>query len=86
LPGNKENGIALFDSIHHVLAAERILREKGIWIDLVPVPRSLTSECGIAIEFHLKKLLPLQEELASDDQLQYTLYRLVDEGYELIEE
>jgi hypothetical protein len=43
--------IVLFDSTHYVLAAERVFREHGVRCDLVPVPRSLSADCGMAIEF-----------------------------------
>lgn len=39
----------LFRSIHDVLRAERILKEKGIAHELVPVPRNLSSDCGMSI-------------------------------------
>jgi len=44
--------VILFDSIHHVVAAEKVLKERGVWIDLVPVPRVLSADCGMAIAFH----------------------------------
>ena len=45
------NWVLLFESIHHVLAAERVLKHGQIWHDLVPTPRPLSSDCGMAIEF-----------------------------------
>jgi len=42
--------IVLFDSVHHVLAAERALKEGLVAHDLVPVPKELSSDCGMAIE------------------------------------
>jgi hypothetical protein len=44
----------LFDSIHHVLAAEKAFKEHGLWHDLIPVPRSLSSDCQMALEFNKK--------------------------------
>jgi hypothetical protein len=38
-------------SIHDVMAAERALAELGLESDLVPVPRALSSDCGMAVEF-----------------------------------
>ena len=43
--------VILFDSIHDVLAAQEVFREHDVWHDLVPVPRDLSSDCGMAIEF-----------------------------------
>jgi hypothetical protein len=43
--------VVVFDSIHHVLAAERAFAEHGIWCDLVPAPRALSSDCGMVLEY-----------------------------------
>jgi hypothetical protein len=32
------------------MKAEKLLKGKGIKIDLIPVPREISSECGVAIE------------------------------------
>ena len=45
----EEHCIALFASIHHVLAAEKALQEQGIWCDLVPTPKRLSSDCGMSV-------------------------------------
>lgn len=42
--------VFLFSSIHHVMRAEKLLKGKGIKIDLIPVPREISSDCGVAIE------------------------------------
>jgi len=42
--------VFLFSSIHHVMKAEKFLKGKGIKIDLIPVPREISSDCGVAIE------------------------------------
>lgn len=43
--------IILFDSIHYVLTAEQALKAHSVWCDLVPVPRNLHSDCGMAVAF-----------------------------------
>jgi Putative Se/S carrier protein-like len=42
--------IFLFPSVHRVLQAEKLLKGKGIDVDLIPVPREIHSDCGIAME------------------------------------
>jgi hypothetical protein len=42
--------VLLFESIHQVMRAEKFLKAKGFPIDLVPVPREISSDCGVAIE------------------------------------
>jgi hypothetical protein len=43
--------IAIFHSIHRVLKAEKILKEAGVDFLLIPVPRQLTADCGLALRF-----------------------------------
>jgi hypothetical protein len=32
------------------MKAEKILKEKGIEVDFIPVPREISSDCGVAVE------------------------------------
>jgi len=41
----------VFQSIHHVLAAEALLKDAGLEIDVIPVPREVSPNCGMAVEF-----------------------------------
>jgi len=45
--------IFLFGSIHHVMKAEKLLKGKGMEVDLISVPREISSDCGVAIELPL---------------------------------
>ncbi len=45
----KARVLLTFASIHHVLAAEKALLAAGLGPDLVPVPKEISSDCGIAI-------------------------------------
>ena len=40
----------LFFTIHDVLRAEKVLKKNNIPIELVPVPRNLSSDCGMCIK------------------------------------
>jgi hypothetical protein len=57
--------VFLFDSIHWVIKAEKLLKGKGIKVDLIPVPREINSDCGVAVEVDAggseKALLLLEE-------------------------
>ena len=41
--------LLLFDSIHDVLRAEKVFKEHSVVNELVPVPRNLSSDCGMSI-------------------------------------
>lgn len=40
----------LFRSIHEVLKAEKLLKKSAAIFELVPVPRQISSECGVCIK------------------------------------
>lgn len=42
--------VFLFESVHRVMRAEKILKGRGIAVDLIPVPREINSDCGVAVE------------------------------------
>jgi hypothetical protein len=43
--------IVLFVSVSHALKAEKILKGEGIPFKLIPVPRHLSSDCGVCLRF-----------------------------------
>ncbi|MEW5722524.1 MAG: DUF3343 domain-containing protein [Thermodesulfobacteriota bacterium] len=46
----KETVIFILPSIHHVLRAEKVLQKAGQDFDLVPVPKEVNPDCGLAVE------------------------------------
>jgi hypothetical protein len=40
----------LFNTIHDVLKADKILKKERIDYELVPVPRNLSSDCGMCVK------------------------------------
>lgn len=42
--------VLLCDSIHDVLGAERAVKGAGLWCDMVPAPRELSSDCGMVLQ------------------------------------
>ncbi len=43
--------IIVFNSTHQALAAEKVLDDEGVAIEIVPLPAKLKADCGLAIEF-----------------------------------
>lgn len=48
---NDGDCVAIFHSIHRVMKAEKVLKAEGLAVLLIPVPRQLSSDCGLAIRF-----------------------------------
>ncbi len=45
----EQDYVAIFHSIHRVLQVEQLLKRAGVVFLLIPVPRKLTSDCGLAV-------------------------------------
>ncbi len=43
--------IAVFNSIHRVMKAEQLLKERRLPILLIPAPRVVSADCGLAIRY-----------------------------------
>jgi len=52
--------VAIFFSIHYVLKAEQLLKAGNISLDVVPVPREISGDCGMAITFAPAQLAAVQ--------------------------
>lgn len=46
--------ILLFRSVHYVMKAEKLLKRRGMKVDIIPVPREISSDCGVAIELSME--------------------------------
>jgi hypothetical protein len=40
----------LFNTIHDVLKVDKILKKEKVHFELVPVPRNLSSDCGMCVK------------------------------------
>lgn len=45
-------GVILFHTTSSVLRAEKLLIAEGVEVKLIPTPRQLSSDCGIALRFN----------------------------------
>ncbi len=49
--------MALFKSVQHVMKAEKILKAAGVPHKIIPVPKNISSDCGVCI-----RITPEQEQ------------------------
>ena len=73
--------VAIFHSIHRVLKAEKILKQAGVDFLLIPVPRQLTSDCGLALRFSPNAKAGLLETLAIADLPPAEMFQRSGGGY-----
>ena len=55
--------VLLFESVSAVLVAEKILKERGIPHKLIPVPKHLSSDCGVCIRIDQQDRAQAEEAL-----------------------
>ncbi len=78
----KENDyVAIFHSIHRVLKAEKILKQAEVDFLLIPVPRQLTSDCGLALRFSPETKAALLAILADAGLPPAEMHQRRDGGY-----
>jgi hypothetical protein len=63
--------LALFESTHAVIKAERLCAERGLRCRTIAVPRAISSNCGIALEI-ATEALPDLASLLLENNLSFT--------------
>jgi hypothetical protein len=53
--GRETRCIITFFTVHQALRAEKVLLQEGFKISMIPVPREISSDCGVALRFECKE-------------------------------
>ena len=71
-----QHSVVLFHSASHAIRAEKVLQQAGISNKMIPTPRQLSSDCGMALRF----------ERADEEQVARTLaeYKVPTNGIHAI--
>jgi hypothetical protein len=77
--------VAIFQSIHRVMKAEKVLKLAGAEFLLIPVPRQLTSECGLALRYARQDQDKIETVLESEGLRPSELYLREGKGYARLE-
>jgi hypothetical protein len=67
--------LAVFNSAHRVMKAENILKKCGLAILLIPAPRALSTDCGLAIRYNCDLYDSVLQALTSEKLLPDFIYR-----------
>ncbi|MFA7405543.1 MAG: DUF3343 domain-containing protein [Pelobacteraceae bacterium] len=72
-----QNGqlLAVFNSAHRVMKAESVLKRCGLAILLIPAPRALSTDCGLAIRYDSDLYDAVLQALTSEKLLPAAIYR-----------
>ena len=82
-----QNGqfLAVFNSAHRVMKAEDVLKKSGLTILLIPAPRALSTDCGLAIRYNDDIYDRVLQTLTSENILPDFIYlKDSDTHYQLI--
>lgn len=59
--------VLTFASVHFVIKASRLLKGDGFDVIVIPIPRKVSSECGMALEVQPNDIEKVKSILASHD-------------------
>jgi hypothetical protein len=72
--------ILIFRGTHQVLSAEKQLKKGGVPMRLIPVPKRLTSDCGLAIRILLGEKESARKVLSAAKILPVSAHLLLIQG------
>jgi Putative Se/S carrier protein-like len=52
----EEYAVILAESTSHAIKGEKVLRDAGIKAKLIPLPRHLSSDCGVSVRIPVDKI------------------------------
>jgi hypothetical protein len=78
--------LAVFNSTHRVLKAEGLLKSNGLPIMLIPAPRAVQTDCGLAIRFDEAHQEVVMELLTAQNLLPAFLCQFTNNIYVTIRE
>ncbi len=76
--------VAVFKSVHRVMKAEKILKAELQGIKVIPMPRQLSADCGMAIKFPGTLLAEVQSLLDEQNVPIIELYQKKDGELDLL--
>lgn len=62
--------VILFKSVSYALKAEKILKQEGLPHKLIPVPKQISSDCGICLRFDPALLDQIKAALADKVEME----------------
>ena len=54
--GGVLDGLVTFYASHHAMRAEKVLLRRGLSVAVVPGPREISPNCGVALQFEYRQV------------------------------
>lgn len=74
--------VAIFNSIHRVMKAEKVLKELRLPILLIPAPRPISSDCGLAIRYSANDRERVETVLGDAGLIPEDIYIKEEDGFQ----
>ncbi len=71
-----EYAVILVDSTSHALRIEKLLGSQGLACKLIPVPRHLSSDCGVCVRI-LKQDVQMIQTLLSEQKIAFQTIEVI---------
>jgi len=75
-----------FLSIHDVMRAEKMLKARGLAVRLIPVPKQVSPECGMALQVACSAVEEVKVQLGDSLQRLKAVYRIAGTAFAPLEE
>jgi hypothetical protein len=82
---NEGDYVAIFNSVHRVMKAEKLLKGEKLPMLLIPAPRALSSDCGLAIRYAAAERLQIEALLAGAKLLPEEIYLFANSSFVRVE-
>lgn len=69
--------VITFDSTHHAIKGEKLLKDMGIEIKMIPTPREITASCGLSIRFEPQALETVKSGIRNSELLINGIYEII---------
>ena len=66
----KQKSVVIFYSKSAAIKTESLAKKQGLSVKLIPVPRHLSSDCGICLRFNSDDMQRI-EKLLADNRIEY---------------
>ena len=67
--------IYIFESLHKLIKADRLLKGNGLVVKVIPVPSNYSSDCGMCLQIEIKDTI-LVENFLNDNCICFKKFSL----------
>lgn len=81
-----QQAVVTFESTHHAIKGEKILKSHDIDHKMIPTPRGITRSCGLSAKFNIKDFNAVKELFTVEEVAMTGIYKkLKNNDFEKIE-